>query len=253
MFGAAITVGGLIAFFSTGQVPSGEVGHRSLRLRAQLETLAANRPLAWLSASFLFINVGDAVFSGSLVYYLTRILHRSPALIGTLYPVSSIAGILVAPIWWRAANRFGKVRLCRLALALNALCCLLPLAIPASRYALLYGVMVLYGLSNTGARLLPNAMARDTTDLDEARTGERREGTLFGILVFVEQTGFALGGFVLSAFLALGANAGAAAPEPSRMAILLSFTVGAALLYGCGFAAVLRYRLPGPEVFEPPP
>ena len=247
VFGAAIIVSGLVAFFATadGSEEDAAVRHEH-GLRAQLATLAGNGPLAWLSTSFLFVNVGDAVFSGALVYYLTRILGESPAAIGTLYPVSSITGILVAPLWWRAANRLGKTPVCRAALLLNALCCLMPLWITAPHARLMYLFMVLYGLSNTGARLLPNAMAPDTADLDQARTGERREGAIFGIFVFVQQTGFAVGGFVLSLFLAAGAHATgtSAPPEPSTTAILLTFTVASAVLYGGAFAAVLPYRMP---------
>ena len=247
VFGAAIVVSGLVAFFATADGPEEDAVIRPEHgLRAQLATLAGNGPLAWLSTSFLFVNIGDAVFSGALVYYLTRILGESPAAIGTLYPVSSITGILVAPLWWRAANRLGKIPVCRAALALNALCCLMPLWITQPHARLMYLFMVLYGLSNTGARLLPNAMAPDTADLDQARTGERREGAIFGIFVFVQQTGFAVGGFVLSLFLAAGAHAAgtAALPEPSTTAIVLTFTVASAALYGGAFAAVLPYRMP---------
>ena len=247
VFGAAIILSGLVAFFSTKDAPEPDAAlHHDHGLRAQLATLAGNRPLAWLSASFLMVNVGDAVFSGALVYYLTRILGESPAAIGTLYPVSSITGILVAPLWWRAANRLGKIPVCRVALALNALCCLLPVAITAGHAGLMYVFMVLYGLSNTGARLLPNAMAPDTADLDQVRTGERREGAIFGIFVFVQQTGFAVGGFLLSLFLAAGTHAGAAAGshEPTTSAILLTFTLASAALYGGAFAAILPYRMP---------
>jgi GPH family glycoside/pentoside/hexuronide:cation symporter len=246
VFGAAIIGGGLAVFFATANVPQNIATHHSHGARAQFATLAANRPLAWLSSSFLFVNVGDAVFSGTLVYYLTRILGHSPAAIGALYPVSSITGILVAPLWWRAANRLGKTPVCRAALAMNAVCCLLPLWITPGRFWLMYPFMALYGLFNTGARLLPNAMAPDTADLDQARTGERREGTIFGIFVFVQQTGFAVGGFLLSLFLATGTHGGvtAAAPEPSGTAILLTFTLASALLYGGAFGAILPYRMP---------
>jgi glycoside/pentoside/hexuronide:cation symporter, GPH family len=249
VFGGAIIASGLVAFFSTAAAPEPDAAIRHAHgLRAQLATLAGNRPLAWLSASFLCVNVGDAVFSGALVYYLTRILGESPAAIGILYPVSSITGILVAPLWWRAANRLGKIPVCRAAYALNALCCMLPLWITPGHARLMYLFMVLYGLSNTGARLLPNAMAPDTADLDQARTGERREGAIFGIFVFVQQTGFAVGGFLLSVFLAAGTHGGASATasahEPTSVAILLTFTLAAALLYGGAFAAILPYRMP---------
>jgi Na+/melibiose symporter-like transporter len=248
VFGAAIVVSGVVAFFATADAPEPEVTvPHDHGLRVQLATMAGNRPLAWLSASFLFINVGDAVFSGALVYYLTRILGESPAAIGTLYPVSSITGILVAPLWWYAANRLGKTPVCRAAFAMNAICCLLPFWITSAHAGLMYPFMMLYGLSNTGARLLPNAMAPDTADLDQAHTGERREGAIFGIFVFVQQTGFAVGGFVLSLFLAAGTHAATASggPDPSTTAILLTFTLASAALYGSAFAAILPYRGPG--------
>jgi glycoside/pentoside/hexuronide:cation symporter, GPH family len=247
VFGGAIIVSGLVAFFATADAPepAAEIRHER-GLRAQLATLAGNGPLAWLSASFLFVNVGDAVFSGALVYYLTRILGESPAAIGTLYPVSSITGIVVAPLWWRAANRLGKIPVCRVAYALNAICCILPLWITRGHAALMYPFMLLYGLSNTGARLLPNAMAPDTADLDQARTGERREGAIFGIFVFVQQTGFAVGGFLLSLFLAAGRHPGTVSGphEPAASAILLTFTLASALIYGSAFFAILPYRMP---------
>jgi len=251
VFGAAIILSGLAAFLTTADAPEPDATIRHDHgLCAQLATLAANRPLAWLSSSFLCVNVGDAVFSGALVYYLTRILGESPAAIMTLYPVSSITGILVAPLWWRAANRLGKISVCRAALALNALCCILPLWITAAHAGRMYLFMVLYGLSNTGARLLPNAMAPDTADLDQARTSERREGAIFGIFVFVQQTGFAVGGFLLSLLLAAGAHgAGAsAAHEPTSSVILLTFTLASALIYGGAFAAILPYRMPAQPI-----
>lgn len=246
VFGIAIVIGGTVAFFATGDADVPASAYKHLGLRAQLGTLARNRPLAWLSGSFMCVNIGDAVFSGALVYFLTRIMGRSPAAIGVLYPVSSITGIIVAPLWWRAANRFGKIPVCRVALALNALSCLVPLGITADRYMLMFPFMALYGFANTGARLLPNAMAPDTADLDQARTGERREGVIFSIFIFVQQTGFAVGGFLLSLFLALGVRThlAHAAPQFSSTAILLTFTLGAALLYGSGFAAILPYRMP---------
>jgi len=243
VFGSVIVASGLVAFFATARSPATIAAAQHGRMTLQIEPLVENRPFALVTLSFLCVNLGDAVFSGSLVYFLTQALHRSPALIGVLYPASSITGILCAPLWTMAANRFGKARACRFALGMNALCCLLPLLIPASAAWLMYPFMCLYGLFNTGARLLPGAMVPDTVELDQQRTGQRREGVIFGLFVFAQQTGFAAGGFILSVLLAL-AGVGNTPHAAGRVTgIIICFTVAAAALYGLAFLAILGYRL----------
>jgi glycoside/pentoside/hexuronide:cation symporter, GPH family len=157
--------------------------------------------------------------------------------------VSSVTGILCAPLWTLAANRVGKTLACRVALAMNAACCVLPLFFPANATWLMYPFMCLYGMSNTGARLLPAAMVPDTVELDQQRTGQRREGVIFGLFVFVQQTGFAAGGFVLSLLLALAGIGGAAHGTGRVTGIIACFTVAAAALYALAFLAILGYRL----------
>lgn len=229
VFGAVIVLSGVVAFFATAGAPTTSTPAAPGRMHLQVAPLVENRPFALVILSFLFVNLGDAVFSGSLVYYVTRVLHSTPALIGLLYPISSITGILCAPLWTLSANRLGKARVCRIAFGLNATCCVLPIFFPADQAWLMYPFMALYGLANTGARLLPSAMVPDTVELDQRRTGERREGIIFGLFVFVQQTGFAAGAFLLSLFL--GFNSG----------VVLSFTFGAAALYALAFCSILRY------------
>jgi glycoside/pentoside/hexuronide:cation symporter, GPH family len=242
IFGAVILVTGLIAFFATAGAPATQAApsHRGAKL--DLAPILENRPFAWITLAFLFVNLGDAVFSGSLVYYVTGVMHRGQESIGWLYPTSSLIGMASIPLWTLAANHLGRTAVCRVALCGNALCCALPLLFGASQFLLLYPFMALYGVFNTGARLLPNAMVPDTVDFDRARTGANREGVFFGIFTFTQQTAFAAGGFVLSLLLTL--TGASAAPGAGRLAgILVCFAVAAPALYGAAFLASLRYRL----------
>jgi GPH family glycoside/pentoside/hexuronide:cation symporter len=182
------------------------------------------------------------------VYYITEVMHQNAAAIGALYPISSITGIICAPLWTIAANHYGKTGTCRFALGFMAACCLLPLLFPIDKSWLMYPFMILYGLFNTGARLLPNAMVPDTVEFDEWRTGERREGVIFGMFVFVQQSAFAMGGFVLSMLLALSGAYSGAQGAGRTTGILICFTVAAGALYGAAFLAVLGYRLNGDRV-----
>lgn len=244
VFGGLLVASGLVAFVATARSPATIAATRHGRMTLQLAPLVENRPFAFVTLAFLFVNLGDAVFSGSLVYYLTEVMHRDASLIATLYPVGSITGILCTPLWTMAANRFGKATLCRIALAMNALVCTLPFFFPPGAVWLMYPFMCLYGLFNTGARLLPSAMVPDTVELDQQRTGERREGVIFGIFVFVQQTGFAAGGFVLSMLLAAAGIGTATQATPGRMTgIVVCFSAAAAALYGLAFLAALGYRL----------
>ncbi|MEA3181073.1 MAG: glycoside/pentoside/hexuronide:cation symporter, family [Gammaproteobacteria bacterium] len=241
---AALFVGsGLVAFFATARSPATASPTHHGRLTLQIAPLLENRPFAFVTLAFLFVNLADAVFSGTLVYYVTKVMHRNAALIGVLYPVGSVTGILCTPLWALAANRFGKTLACRVALAMNALCCLLPLLFPAGVSWLMYPFMCLYGLFNTGARLLPSAMVPDTVELDQQRTGERREGVMFGLFVFVQQTGFAAGGFVISLLLAVVGVGSAAHADSEIGGIVVCFTIAAGALYGLAFFCILGYRL----------
>lgn len=243
-FGAVIAASGLIAFYATAGSPSlpsaASHGHR---LTFQIAPLIENRPFGLVTLSFLLVNMGDAVFSGSLVYYVTETLQRNAALIATLYPVSSATGIVCTPLWAAAANRLGKARVCRFALAMNALVCIVPLFFPASAPWLMYPFMCLYGLFNTGARLLPSAMVPDTVEVDQQRSGQRREGVIFGMFVSAQQTGFAAGGFALSGLLTLAGVGHSGAAVMGVKAISASFTMATAALYGLAFLAILGYPL----------
>lgn len=243
IFAGVYVASGLIAFLATARSPATQAGSHHGGMTLQLAPLAENRPFAFVTLSFLFVNIGDAVFSGSLLYYVTEVMHRSGTLIAALYPVGSVTGILCAPLWTLAANRFGKTPTCRVAYAANALICLAPLCFPAGVSWLMFPFMCLYGLFNTGARLLPSAMVPDTVELDQLLTGERREGVIFGLFVFAQQTGFAAGGFVLSLLLTL-AGVGANAAAAGRVSgILICFTAASAVIYGLAFVSILGYRL----------
>ena len=252
IFGAVIAVSGIVAFLATASAPATALSTSHGRAKLQIAPIIENRPFACITLAFLFVNLGDAVFSGSLVYYVTEVMRKSPAIIGVLYPVSSLTGIASTPLWTLAANRLGRAQVSRVAFAGNALCCALPLLFGAQQVWLMYPFMSLYGLFNTGARLLPNAMAPDTVDLDRVRTGNNREGVFFGIFVFTQQTAFAAGGFILSLLLTLAGVSGAEHGVGRVTGILICFTLASAALYSGAFLASLFYRLNPGDLLKVP-
>jgi Na+/melibiose symporter-like transporter len=102
--------------------------------------------------------------------------------------------------------------------------------------------MMLVGASMAGLFLLPGAMVPDTVDHDAKISGLRREGTIYGAWICVQQTGMALGAFLVGVYLDLighqsAPRASAATTEPTL--IKFGFAFGPLLL---AIAAILLLR-----------
>ncbi len=66
---------------------------------------------------------------------------------------------------------------------------------------------------------------------------------ILSIFILAQQAGLAVGGFLLSVVLAFGAHTvSAGAPQFSATAVLLTFTLGATLLYGAGGDPLAPHR-----------
>ncbi|WP_082672655.1 MFS transporter [Luteimonas abyssi] len=209
-FGGLIVVSGVVAFFTTARAPAVDFQPQTMSLREQWDTLKQNRPLGILSLAYLFGNMASVAFSALLIYFITVVHGQSPALMGVLYPVGALTSVFLTPVWARIGARIGKREACRIAYIGLILCWLSPGLVPQGAVWALYLLMFVHGAFNAAAELLPNAMVPDTVEYDELNSGLRREGTIYGAWIFVQQTGMALGGFVASlALVLLGYQAGA--------------------------------------------
>ncbi|MDO5506275.1 MAG: glycoside-pentoside-hexuronide (GPH):cation symporter [Pseudoxanthomonas suwonensis] len=197
-FGGLIVVSGLVAFATTGRAPAVAFQPQKMSLREQWNTLKRNRPLGILSLTYLFGNIASVAFSALLIYFITVVHGQSPALMGILYPLGALTSVVLTPVWARMGARIGKREACRIAYIGLIIGWLSPGLVPQGAVWALYLLMFVHGAFNAAAELLPNAMVPDTVEYDELNSGARREGTIYGAWIFVQQTGMALGGFVAS-------------------------------------------------------
>jgi glycoside/pentoside/hexuronide:cation symporter, GPH family len=158
-----------------------------------VRTTVQNKPFVTLLLVKLFQILGERVFGGLLVfvsvYYvcqgdksLSTYIGGIGAVVGTLW------GFLLVPFMKRFSQKLGK----RNGLVIPAIvafisaCCMPFLLTPGYPYLMLlpsFVIIPLVVISNT----MQQAIVPDICDLDELRTGERREGLFTAVMGFVQK------------------------------------------------------------------
>jgi Na+/melibiose symporter-like transporter len=121
---------------------------------------------------------------------------------------------------------------------------LLPL-LPAGAFGIVGPFMFLAGLAQGGGTLLTRALMADVVDEDEAKTGARRSGIYFGILLTTSKVGVALGPLTYIALDLAGFRPGEGAQNTAHALDMLTmlFVGGPMLLYLLAAISLRKYPL----------
>jgi sugar (glycoside-pentoside-hexuronide) transporter len=244
--GAYMVLSGLWAFFATRDAPQIVRPAEPFDLRAEYRALRENRPFLILWTTFLFQNFAIGASATTLIYLVIFVMKIDAALVGAMVATSAVGAMVATPFWVRVAQ-YGKQKAYAAGIVGAATLSLLMLFMPAGLPAALFVALFLIGLVDGGTQLCPNAMVPDTVEYDEERTGQRREGAIFGTWLLCRKLGMAMGAFIASLFLsAFGFVAGADAAAQGENALLgirLSYTLVPCLLWVCAFFMLRAYPL----------
>lgn len=227
--GAVMILSGLWAFFATAQAPqiTRPIQHFSLKLEYQ--ALKENRPFLILWLVFLCQNIAVGATATLQIYLVIFVMKVDQALVGTMVAISAISAMLATPLWVRLARRHGKRRIYFISMGMAVVLAIPVLFLPAGWPVALFTLFLLAGIADAATQLCPNAMVPDTVEYDEARSGERREGAIFGTWLLARKLGMALGAFAISLVLTLfGFQAGvdpAGQSESALTGIRLAYTL----------------------------
>jgi sugar (glycoside-pentoside-hexuronide) transporter len=243
--GLFILATGLWAFFATARAPRiDSVAHR-FSLAAEYRAIVGNKPFRTLWFVFLLQNLAIGAASTTLIYFVIYAMRMDAKAAGPFLAVGGIAAALATPVWVLVGRRLGKRRGYFLALGAAALLAAAVALVAPGMAVLLFLVLAVAGAADAGTQLLPNSMVPDTVEVDEARTGERREGALFGAWGFCRKLGMTLGAFLVSlALAAIGFEQGAATQSPHAvLGIRLIYAALPCLLWLMAMLLLTRYRL----------
>jgi len=271
-FGLVMSVTGLIAvlgtlsFRSQGTRKSGNqdtdslITDPSLTLRTSflftdsLITSLRNLSFRALFTSYSLFFLGIVINNSLTIHYLTYYAQvTASAALGT-FQLAFYVGGLVGVVFWlrlsRVVEKHWLYLLTNLATATLMLCALL-----------LVGEGHLFGTGNVRALIIghalggffgsilwfmPGSMIADVADEDELATGQRREGSFFGLFFFGQQlaagVSLLLSGVLVDWFAGLAPGQAAQSPQTVWRIGLLYSVLPVALL-GVAAVLILRYTL----------
>jgi Na+/melibiose symporter-like transporter len=221
-----------------------------------LRDVVANRPACLLLFVWFVENLGVGAV-GTMAPYVAEYLLRRPDVVGTLPAAYVVAGVVTIPIWVRLSRSFGARDTWLVAMVLAAASFGGMWFVGAGDVTLVVLLLVLAGCAMGCGSVLASSIMADLIDLDERRTGERKEGVYSAAMMFALRVGnslaTALSGLVLSG-AGFVPNAEQSAQSLLGIRILfgglpcLGFLIGAALFRGFPDAGVTTAQdeLPAP-------
>jgi GPH family glycoside/pentoside/hexuronide:cation symporter len=124
--------------------------------------------------------------------YIAEYLLRRPEAVGLLPASYVVAGVVSIPLWLALSRRVGQRQTWMMAMLLAASAFAGIWFVGQGDLALLVGLLVVAGAAMGCGGVLANALLADVIDLDERRTGERKEGVYSAAMLLALKVGTAL-------------------------------------------------------------
>jgi glycoside/pentoside/hexuronide:cation symporter, GPH family len=241
-FGLLACVPYLMLFFSTKERFASSERPRESALASFAATLK-NRAFRHVALIYLLSWATVNLVASLLQYYVTYWV-RIPDQLEFVLVVVQGAALACIPLVVFLSGRLGK----RVAYSLTAgfwAAVMLGLAcIPATARTFAYVLAGLAGLGVAGAHVVPWSMVPDVIEDDEMRSGFRREGAFYGVIVLIQKSGTA---FMLALAQWIlhwtGYAPGREQPPSALLAIRLLIGAVPAVLLGFSIVIALRYPI----------
>jgi len=155
--------------------------------RDVLATSASRRLLA-----VQFVEAVGVGAVGTMAPYIAEYLLGQPEVVGILPAAYVVSGVVSIPLWVRISKSHGKRETWIAAMAIAAAAFAGIWTVGKGDFALLMALLVVAGAAMGCGGVLGNALLADVIDVDERRTGERKEGVYSAAMLVALKVGTAI-------------------------------------------------------------
>ena len=165
-------------------------------------TLLNNRPLMVLSGIYALSWSALQITPTVLPYFIVHCLNLQSSSIPAIVVLIQGTSLLSLSLWEALSRHIGKKNVFWAGTSLWILAMLGLMNLQPGQFSLLYGLAVFMGIGMSTVYLVPLSLLPEVADLDEQLSGQRREGLIYSILVFLQKIALALGLFIVGQLLA---------------------------------------------------
>ena len=202
-FGLLFAMPFIFTFLTTCERPEFWSSTSKLNFKEDFLEPFKNRSFLMVLFMYLFGFFTMDIVMAILIYFMTYYLGKG-GLTNYALGVLLLTEILFIPLWAYIGRRFGK----RTAFITSALIWMSAMALsfaigPKSSTAAILVFSAIVGIGVGGVIVMIYSIFADIPDVDELKTGKRREGTYSGLFTFVRKLSSAAGLFLISNIIAL--------------------------------------------------
>lgn len=186
-----------------------------LGLAEQLHIVFSNRPFLLVCAIYLCSWLALQFTATILPYYVENWMRRPASEFPMLALTVQGTALLLIPFFGWLSVRLGKKATYFIGMPFWMIAQAGLLILQPGQNTLMYLLAFIAGAGVSVCYLIPNAMLPDVIELDQLKTGRRREGVFFAFVVFLQKVALALGTFLVGQALAAAGFLSAGPGEPS--------------------------------------
>lgn len=217
--------------FKVVREPEREIEPEPFQPIQTFKEVFSNRPFRLASLIYLLTFATVDVVLLIFVRFLIDYIRVTPGFENVLLAVVLGLAFLTMPLTVRMMRRFGKRRTYIASMTWLGLMLLVISQTPPGGQNIILAAAIFAGLGYGAANAIPWAIVADVIEVDELKTGKRREGVFYGYLVFFRKLASALSTFavgqVLSATGFISSQTGSAfVQQPESALLAMRFFVG---------------------------
>lgn len=160
----------------------------SLPVLQQLRIVLNNRPFLFVVGIYLCSWLSVQLTAAIIPYFVRyRMRLSDPSAVVFVILAVQVTAIVMLPVWSRLSERVGKRGVYFMGMSLWIIAQGGLFFLQPGQVGLMYVIAVMAGFGVSIAYLVPWSMLPDVIELDEFRTGQRREGIFYSFITFVQK------------------------------------------------------------------